>query len=279
KAASFEKQLGFLNACDFIGAILAALCGSFLASRFGLELNDWISLGSALIALVISFLLVEPAAAADDTPEEATIPFKQYVAVSLRFFRSNPGVSLVVVSGMVTGTAVGFIDEFWQLYAERLEMPVVYFGVLSTALMLLRLPGNLLAHLLIGRFSYRTLLFTVTAIFAVGFALAAASRDYGGLAALLLVCLFSGVMEPLVSGCLHHRIDSSTRATIDSFQSLGLNVIHILAGLGFGYFSSRYDVFGGYGFIGLLCFAFLVWFIAASRLIKHEEKSSARAKA
>ncbi|MBD0379941.1 MFS transporter [Paenibacillus sedimenti] len=268
KASSFEKQLGGLNAIDFVSAMLAALCGSMLAGRFGLELNYWISLGSALIALLLTILLIEPAADGDDTPAEEAIPFKQYVAVSLRFFGANPNVSIVVLSGMATGTAIGFIDEFWQLYASRLKIPVVYFGVLSAVLMLLRLPGNLLAHALLRRFSYRTLLISVTAVFAIGFTYTAVSKDYISLLAMLVICLFSGVMEPLVTGYLHHRIDSSMRATIDSFQSLGLNLVHILAGFGFGYFSSRYDVFGGYGFIALMCSAFLVWFIVASRKIK-----------
>lgn len=268
KASSFEKQLGRLNACDFISAMLAALCGSLLASRYGLELNYWISLGSALIALLLSILLVEPAATADDTSVEEEIPFKQYITVSLHFFRTNPGVSLVVLSGMVTGVAMGYIYEFWQLYVSRLEIPVVYFGVLSATIMLLPLPGNLMAHRLIGRFSYRTLLFSVTAIFAIGFTYAAASKDYIGLMAMLVICLFSGVMEPLATGYLHHRIDSSMRATIDSFQSLGENLVHILTGLGFGYFSSRYDVFGGYGFIALLCSSFLIWLIVTSRRIE-----------
>jgi MFS family permease len=267
KASSFEKQLGRLNACDFVSAMLAALCGSLLASRFGLELNYWISLGSALITLLLSILLIEPPAAAD-TPEEEAIPFKQYVAVSLRFFRMNPGVSLVVLSSMVTGAAMSYIHEFWQLYVSRLEMPVVYFGLLSAAIMLLQLPGNLLAHALIERFSYRTLILIVTCIFAIGFTYAAASKDYIGLTAMLVICLFSSVMGPLATGYLHHRIDSSMRATIDSFQSLGENLVNTLAGLGFGYFSSRYDVFGGYGFIALLCGVFLVWFIFASRKIE-----------
>ncbi|TMV52234.1 MFS transporter [Paenibacillus mesophilus] len=268
KAASFEKQLGGLNACDFVSAILAALCGSLLAGRFGLELNYWISLGSALIALIISLLLVESAAAAGGPADEHEIPFKQYVTESLRFFRKNKGVSLVVLSGMVTGSAMGYIEEFWQLYANRLEMPVVFFGVLSAAIMLLQLPGNLLAHALLKRFSSRTLILIVGSIFAVGFAYTAASKDYIGLAAMLVICLFSGVMEPLAAGYLHHRIDSTMRATIDSFRSLGENVVHTFIGIGFGYFSTRYDVFGGYGFIAALCFAFLVWYVGASRTIQ-----------
>ncbi|NOU72358.1 MFS transporter [Paenibacillus sp. LMG 31458] len=267
KASSFEKQLGRLNACDFVSAILAALCGSLLASKYDLELNYWISLGSTIIALVLSLLLIEPAAE-DSISIEEVIPFKAYVAVSLRFFRANPRVTLVMLSAMVSGAAIGYIEEFWQLYVSRLGVPVVYFGMLSAAIMLLQLPGNLMAHVLIRWFSYRTLIFIIMVVFAVGFTYVAISKDFIGLTAMLIICLFSGVMEPIATGYLHHRMNSSMRATIDSFQSLGENLVHTLAGLGFGYFASKYDVFGGYGFIALLCYVFLVWFIGASRKIE-----------
>jgi MFS family permease len=291
--ATFEKQLGRLNACGFLSAILAALSGSMLANRFGLELNYWISLGSALIALCFSIWLVEPdiagirpgasadgdcshrAAEAEPTdncsPAAGDIPisFKQYAAASLRFFRSDPGVCAVVLSGMVTGSAMGYIEEFWQLYASRLGLPVVYFGMLSAAIMLLQLPGNLLAHVLLRRFSYRTLIVGSTAIFTAGFTCIAGSRDTIGLAAMLTICLCSGLMVPLTTGYLHHRTESSMRATIASFQSLGENLVHMLAGLGFGYLSSRHDVFGGYGFLAFLCLVFLVWFVIASPKIEH----------
>ncbi|WP_261305628.1 MFS transporter [Paenibacillus andongensis] len=268
KASTFEKQLGRLNACDFASAILAALCGSLLASKFSLELNYWISLGSTLIAFALSLLLIEPAAGSEDSSVEEAIPFKTYMAMSLRFFRTNPSVSIVLLSAMVTGAALGYIYEFWQLYVSRLGIPVIYFGVLSAAIMLLQLPGNLMAHVLIRWFSYKALIFMIMAVFAVGFTYVAISKDFIGLTAMLFICLFSGVMEPIASGYLHHRTNSSMRATIDSFQSLGENLVHTLAGLGFGYFASKYDVFGGYGFIALLCYAFLVWFIGASRKIE-----------
>jgi MFS family permease len=263
KEQSFEKHLGRLNVFDFTSAILAALCGSFLASRFGLVLNYWISFASVLVSLFLSFMLAEPAVQSSDDESEP-IEIRAYMRASIRFFLVNPGVCLVVLSGMVTGTALGFVDEFWQLYANRLNIPIVYFGLLSAAFLFLRLPGNMLAHALKRRFRHRTLLLSATAVFAAGFFYVSVIKDYSGVAALFLICLFSGVVEPIASGYLHHRTESSMRATIDSFQSLGLNAVHIVTGLGFGYFSSRFDIFGGYGFIAVICSAFFVYFAVAS---------------
>jgi hypothetical protein len=85
--------------------------------------------------------------------------------------------------------------------------------------------------------------------------------------AIFLIFLFSCIIEPIATGYLHHRIDSSMRATIDSFQSLGENAVLIITGLGFGFFSSRFDIFGGYGFIALICGVFFVYFSIASKKV------------
>ncbi|MGG6311628.1 MFS transporter [Paenibacillus macerans] len=187
KAASFEKRLSRLNACDFLAAMLAALSGSWLAGRFGLELNYWISLGSALTALLLTFLLNDSAAKADGQPSGQGFSFARYVTEALRFFRTNPGVLLVIASGMVTGAALTYIYEFWQLYAERLSMLIAFFGVLSGAIMLVQLPGSLPAHALIARFRPQTLIVCVLAVHVIGFAYAAVNPDYTGLAAMIII--------------------------------------------------------------------------------------------
>ncbi|SDC91573.1 hypothetical protein SAMN02799630_01709 [Paenibacillus sp. UNCCL117] len=79
--------------------------------------------------------------------------------------------------------------------------------------------------------------------------------------------MFAGIIPPLTSGYLHHRIDSAQRATLGSFESLGENAVLVLAGLGFGYASSRLDLFGGYGFIAVLCGVGLVYFWLASKRV------------
>jgi MFS family permease len=262
---SFEKYLGRLNACDFISAIIAALCGSFLASRFDLVLNYWISSGSALIAFLISFWLIEPAIKSQNDDE--SIPIKEYIKSSLLFFKNNQAVFLVILTGMVTGAAINFIYEFWQLYLNELMVPVVYFGLFSALFMFLNLPGNMLVVSLKSRFNYRTLLLVVTAIFAAGFSYISIVHNYSSLFAISLIFLVSGVIDPLATGYLHHRIDSSMRATMDSFQSLGVNAVTMITGMGFGYFSSKFEIFGGYGFIAILCGVFFVYFLIASKKV------------
>jgi predicted MFS family arabinose efflux permease len=261
----FEKYLGRLNVCDFTSAIIAALSGSFLANRFGFEFNYWISFGSALIALLVSFWLIEPNIKSDNNDE--SIPIKEYIKSSLLFFKNNQAVFLVILTGMVTGAAINFIYEFWQLYLNELKVPVVYFGLFSALFMFLNLPGNMLVESMKRRFNYRTLLLGVAAIFTAGFIYISTVHDYSSLFAISLIFLVSGVIDPLATGYLHHRIDSTMRATMDSFQSLGLNVVTMITGLGFGFFSSRFDIFGGYGFIAAICGVFFVYFLIVSKQV------------
>jgi len=265
----FEKILGRLNALDIAATILAALSGSLLAGHFGFEFNYWLSLGAMAVSLFLTAALAEPVQ--ESRKRERPIPIGEYVTTSLRFFRSHPGVALVLLSGMTMGAAVNYVDEFWQTHLDRLGIPVVLFGVFSAAIFLLRLPGSLFAYKLLKRFGTRPMLLTILGAMTVSFAWLAWSRDYGGLAALFLVSLFAGMIEPIASGYLQHRIGSDMRATMGSFQSLGENAVLMLSGLGFGYYSSQYDIFGGFGFIAAMCGAFLLFFAFSSRnLIERE---------
>lgn len=253
----FEKYVGRMNGVDIVSTIVAALCGSWLASRYGFSLNYWISLGSAAVSLGLTFALIEPRRGGGEQ-EEPPLPVRRYVIDSLRFFRRNPGVSIAVLTGMVAGAALDYVDEFWQIYLHRTEIPVVAFGMFSAAMFVLRLPGNLFLYRLRKRFSTRVLLISATCAFSLLYLVMAAAQGIYGVLAILAICLFAGIMEPLVSGYLHHRIDSSMRATVESFQSLASNGMLLLTGWGFGYVSSVLDIFGGFGFIAALCAGYLV---------------------
>jgi predicted MFS family arabinose efflux permease len=109
----------------------------------------------------------------------------------------------------------------------------------SAGLSFLRLPGNILAYRIKNRMSYRGLISGVVFVFAAGLLYLYTVKGYTSLVVIFLICIVSGIIEPIATGYLHHRIDSSMRATIDSFQSLGLRSILIIVGLGFVFFSSR----------------------------------------
>jgi MFS family permease len=262
KESSFEKYLGRLQAVDIISITIAALCGSVLASHYGFEFNYWISFISMLVALFVTCSLIEPRQQVD---EDEHIPIRVYLTASVQIFKENKGILLVLLSGMVTGAAISFLDEFWQIYLDRLDIPLLYFGLFSAATFLVRLPGNLFAYKLKDHFSYRLLILMITGFMTGGFIYISIIYDVSSLGVIFIICLFAGIIEPLAAGYLHHRVGSSMRATVGSFQSLGENVVLIGIGLGFGYFSTKWDIFGGYGFIACVCSVYFFYFLFASK--------------
>lgn len=263
KKADFEKIVGRMNAIDTVSIMLAALSGSLLAGKFGFTFNYWLSLGSMIIATSVTLLLKEPERG-EGEEDHRSIPIKTYVTEAIRFFRSHPGVYAVILTGMAIGAAITYVDEFWQLYLALFGIPTATFGLFSAGLFLIRLPGSLLAYKLKEIMSMRAILLLVTAITAAGYVYISSADNWTGLIALFLICLIAGVIEPLASGYLHHRIDSSMRATLDSFQSLGLNAALIVVGVGFGYFAARLGLLGGFGFIAVFVIAFLLFLAAKS---------------
>ena len=77
---------------------------------------------------------------------------------------------------------------------------------------------------------------------------------------IILIFLISGVVDPVVTGYLHHRADPEIRATLDSIQSLIQRMIVFIVGVGFGIISTKYTIFSGFIFLGgFMCIFFLVY--------------------
>lgn len=262
KQSMFEKILGRINTFDFLAAVIAALSGSVLAKFYGFELNYKLSVVSMLVALAFTLSLKEPPKLKCETlDEESKEGFLVYFRSAVAFYKSNPKVAFVVINAMAIGASINYLDEFWQLYLRDIGYSILFFGVFSSLSLLIRIPGNLMSSYLIKHFSEEKILVFILAMTSVGFYAAGAFPGVIGIVSIILIFLASGVVDPLVSGYLHHRTKSDIRATVDSFQSLGKRAIMFVVGIGFGYISSIFDVAIGFVFLGTVCFLFLMLFL------------------
>jgi predicted MFS family arabinose efflux permease len=253
----FEKHLGLLEVCQIVAALIAALSGSLLAIYFSLEFNYQISFLSMVAVLWCSFTLQEPIYKQHTEPLPSLF---DYVRQSVFFFRSHTHLFMIVLTGIVIGASLNFVDEFWQLYLSELSIPISYFGLFSACCMLLHIPGNLLAPFLQKYYSQTSILLSIQVIFVIGFTYIALIHHFTSLLVIGVIFLASGVVVPIVTGYMHHQIRADMRATIDSFQSLGQYVAIMVIGLGFSYFTKDNDIFGGFGFIGGICMLYFIYF-------------------
>ena len=172
---------------------------------------------------------------------------------------------LYSLTGMVLGACCIYLDEFWQIVAEAIGIPVLFFGVISAVLLGIRVPGNLFAYKLKGRAGYHNLLTGILLINIAGYLAVFVLRNVWCLIPVFLVSLTAGIADPLILGYLHHHTESRIRATVESVFSLGLRLGSIGVGLLFGVISARFSIFAGFLLLGCAVLAYFMFYLVRRR--------------
>ncbi|MFS0864657.1 MFS transporter [Fredinandcohnia sp. 179-A 10B2 NHS] len=262
---SFEKIVGRMNAIDLIGSIIAALSGSVIARWFGLEFNYILSASSLFLAFLFTLRLREPQSKQRDLLVSSNhIGVKAYLISSFAFFKSHPKLILIVIQAMGISACITYLDEFWQLYLDEIGFSLLFFGVFSAILSLVKIPGNLLASRFLEKYSAGQIIIGVLFIITAGLFLTAMFPGPLGMIVIVIIFLASGVIDPVITGYVHHRTDSTIRATVESVQSLLERGITLSIGLGFGLIATRVSVTIGFAYLGAVSLAFLVWMLVKS---------------
>ncbi|MCL2530965.1 MAG: MFS transporter [Oscillospiraceae bacterium] len=263
KQDGFEKLLGNVNALDLAGSMIAMLFGGVLAAQLGFSLNYYISFVSMMIAAVLSLGLKEPPLVTKS--ESEVLGAVKQAKQALVLLRQKPVVLMLCVSGMVLGAALTQMDEFYQLILYGAELPVVFFGIVGAVLVASRIPGNLLAHKLKQRLRYRSVLNAIFVLNIAGYLALFVVRSVWAVIPIAVISFAAGITEPLVLGYLHHETDSSIRATVESFASLGLQILSMLVGLLFGWVSTQWSIFAGFLPLAVIC---IIWLVCSNFLAR-----------
>jgi hypothetical protein len=259
----FEKLLGRVNFFDYSSGLIGALVGSYVAYRAGLVSVYWLSLISVGMSIVIAISIREPKIITQIDTEE--VHYLGIIKNAYSFLKNEPTIRFILLLGIIIGASMVYVDEFWQIYISEIKIPVIYFGIISGIRSLSSSIFGVIAYRIKKWFSYKTI-FTVTLLIYVGaLVLTGYVKNIFGLIPLAAAFSVFGVIEPLVSGYLHHRTDSSCRATVESFQSLVYRGFSIILGLAFGFFSTNYSIFHGFRFLGFFSLAYFIYYFLNRR--------------
>ncbi len=228
KTEAFERWVGRLNVIGIVAAVLAAISGALLATRFPFELNYVLSIVSLFIATACSLGLVEPRRVV--TEERMTWAD---IGAGFRFVWLDHQLLALSSVFIVTIGAFNFINEFWQLYARDVEVPIYWFGMISTVLLLIQIPGQLLAPVLLQITTVDRWLHGIGWGIGLGFVILGFFPGQVGLVWMAGMAFLIGIVEPLYLGALHDRVPSVIRATTESSVSMLLHISIILIGLVF----------------------------------------------
>lgn len=260
----FEKILGRVNFFDYGASFTAALLGGLTAVSLGFVSNYWLSLVSVIISFIVALSLVEPEI---KTVENESTSFS-YAKDAIIFLKDHKIIRFVLLTGIIMGSAMNFVDEFWQLYADNISIPVIYFGIISSVDGLIISIFSLVAFKIKKHISYRYILLGCLILVTLGLLIMSFAHSFLAIFILMILSIGIGVSEPLISGYLHNKTESYYRATVESFQSLSLRITIIIVGLFFGYMATKGSIIIGFRFLGFFCLAYLVYYIYNMRQLK-----------
>jgi hypothetical protein len=105
-----------------------------------------------------------------------------------------------------------------------------------------------------------SIILTILGVSTVGYFMTAVFPGWIGITMMVIIFFCSGIVDPVITGYLHHHASSHIRATIDSIQSLIERAIMFFVGIGFGLISSRTSVLIGFLFLEAVSLLFLLFF-------------------
>jgi MFS family permease len=136
KSAGREKEsqriFGIAHSVKLGGVLLAALFGSLIAQRFGLNAPMLFSAVPMLLAALIAFTIIEP------KNTQAVSESKRYLQIVKEGFsslRSHRPLRLLAVDAILVSIAGYFVIWLNQALLQQLDIPVGYFGITHALLM------------------------------------------------------------------------------------------------------------------------------------------------
>ena len=253
--STFEAVYGRFQVFDTIGHIAAALIGGITAYYISYEFNYVVSIGSKSLAFVILCFLVEAPRRSHSESSIILRSFRDYLREGTKFFKNHMVVFIYCMNGMMLGACFNYIDEFWQLLMDAVQVPVILFGGISVLYSIFTIPGNLLASQLKSKISYRTFFQMIPFFYSLGFIVITLLQNYIIILPLVFLGLWHGALEPLLRGYLHHQTDSSIRATVESIVSFILRILTVVVGLIFSLFADD-NIFIGFLSLGVICLVY-----------------------
>ena len=202
----------------------------------------YLTLGNALIALLVAWNLREPAlqTASASSPDPAGAPHPPAPRANIwsatlgagRWILATPAVLAVIAIGFcfdsVTRVFLGFASNYYRL----IQLPDASFGLIGSGFALLGFVTPGLARRMVDRWPLRVNFSLVATLIFVGFLGCAFIWPLYGLVWMIPVGMAMSFTQFFVSHYLNTLVtDSSKRATILSFRGLAYNLAYGAAGL------------------------------------------------
>ncbi len=245
----FEKILGKILALDFFASIIAALSGGVFAKFYGFLFNYEISAFSAMVSLVFALVLVEPPRNYNDESKQVIQIIKQAIG----FFKRNKKIGVLIIQGTVIAACINYIYEFWQIYLNNINFPIALFGIVSSLFALVRIPASIITNLFIKYFKKDKLILFMSFLICFSILASSFAKNIMGIFSICIALFAYSILDLVITGSLHHKVDNHSRATIESVKSLCERCFSVIIGLFFSLITDKLSIFSGFMVLGIAC--------------------------
>ena len=215
---TYKRIYGNTMAISYTFWGVGSLIGAYFAT-YSLRLPYKLTLIPIAVALVIVFTLREPL-----RHKRKNIQYLSHLKKAVKFTANHPKLRMFMLYRAIT-YGVGFSIFFlYQPYLKEISIPLIYFGVVYFAMMIL--PA------LVARYSYKIesklgeklSLVTLTITEGILMFLLVLQFKFVGLIFPILISTVGGFTEPVLSDYMHRHIKSEHRGTVISLSGLMNNL-------------------------------------------------------
>jgi MFS family permease len=214
-----KKIFGKANSFHLLGMFIAAPIGSFVASRFGLNMPMLLSSASFLLAAMVAWSIREPVVSQVKSESRRYVDI---VKTGISFFRHHKVLRLLALDAVIVASSSYFIVWLYQPLLRSVGIGIFYLGIIHAAMILSEILVSANFERLIKLFgSDKRYLRISTIIVILAFLLVAA---WPNLITISILIIFGGgfglTRLPLMSSYMNKFIPSEQRATILSSISM-----------------------------------------------------------
>ncbi|MCK4257358.1 MAG: hypothetical protein KAX49_00175 [Halanaerobiales bacterium] len=199
KAKDYEKLKGYLKLVDYVTIGIAGTLGGYIAYKYGLVMNYWLSLFGIPIAVYLSLTLYEKEVAQKNRQKSN---FIKHISQSLKVININKSIGFVIIYGGLTGAILyGQIHEMTSLT----YIPLYLFGYIGFTTTLLGGLGGIFASKLKERFDYNSIFRGILILSTAFIYLFSLSTHWWGIIFIICAILVLEIVSPLTSGYIHQK--------------------------------------------------------------------------
>ena len=227
-----------------MGEASAALAGGFIASGLGYSAVFWFALGPAALNLLNAFTYYEISEEKKEKLSWNIHGHIKHIQGALTEIKNNRNVQRLIINSAVFVGSLGAAVKFLQPYMKQADIPLEWFGIVYTAVMMLTAVSSRYVYLLEKRIK-RSLIANAAGWAAVAPILLLGLRKayLSGILFFILLYIFKHARRPAMITELNEYISAGKRATILSADSIIRSLFQLVFLPAVGFVSDSFSIY------------------------------------